>query len=122
MWNKIQEIRKAHPIPFWIAVTVVFPLGLTLLFVFLFSGRAPQDRDLLDEAASEKGKSEVHEENADAQQREIDEGLQQAAQERKKLLDRLARLKRKADHYKKKKEDIQKADSWEDVDREAGVK
>ena len=122
MWESITAIKSKYPVPFWIAMIVVFPVGIAVLIMFLLSGRKPSDRDLLDTAANSAGKAEVHKEVADEIAKTATKEHRRVQIERQKLKMAIKVAKAKAKKQKAKQKEVADADSWDDIDKQAGVK
>ena len=122
MWDKINEIRKKYPIPFWVAIVVVFPIGIFVAVRLLMgSGNVPTSDSSLQKAAVHEGKADILTE----QNKEIEKTTQmqkKVVEERqemvKKVFKKLEDQKKQADTDT---QNIQKDDSWDTLCTRGGI-
>lgn len=122
MLSKIKEIEKNHPIPFWVTCIIVFPLGILLFVCLLLERKSATDRNLLDSAARDQGQADVHEKIADTAAKEGRRLDGEIEVKRERVGDLVSRVKARAEKYKKKERQVREANSWDMLDKEAGVK
>lgn len=122
MFEKLDEIRKKHPVAFWIACVVLLPLGLIIAVALIFRKPKVTDVQLLEDSAKNTGKSEAHNEHADDAAKDAAKEVDEIRRKNQKLQGVMANIVKREKKYKEKIKEVQKADDWDSLDKLAAKK
>lgn len=116
MLDKLQQIRKDYPIPFWIGAVVLLPLTL-ILGIVLLAQQFSNDKKIQEfenTANIAEGKAQVYEDQADQSEVQADKIKENIADRNSKIKGIISALEEK-----QRGRSAQSA-SWDDLDKEAG--